>query len=59
MGWLTLAVFAASLWLFGESRAAFDRERLFIRALIAVAIVSFAAYVAAFSLTYGNWRPIL
>ena len=59
LGWLTLAVFAASLWLFGESRAAFDRERMFIRGLIAVAIVSFVAYTAAFSLTYGNWRPIL
>src|SRR5688572_30392 len=31
LGWLTLAVFAASLWLFGEGREAGTRERGVIR----------------------------
>jgi hypothetical protein len=59
LGWLTLGVFAASLWLFGQSRPVSARERTLVRALVAAAVVAFAAYVAAFSLTYGWWRPIL
>ncbi|MGD9932594.1 MAG: hypothetical protein AB7T37_02660 [Dehalococcoidia bacterium] len=59
LGWLTLAVLAASLWLFGESRKPGKNERNLVRVLTVVAIVAFPAYVAAFSLTYGNWRPAL
>ncbi len=59
LGWLTLAVFAASFWLFGESAPISARERQVVRGLAGLAIVSFACYVAAFSLTYGWWRPIL
>ena len=59
LGWLTLAVFAASLWLFGEGKPLTQRERMFARWLAVGAIVAFAAYVLAFSLTYGNWRPVL
>jgi hypothetical protein len=59
LGWLTLAVFAAALWLFGEGRTVSDRERTLIRVLIGAAIISFAAYVYAFSTTYGNLRPTL
>jgi hypothetical protein len=59
LGWLTLGVFAASLWLFGESRAPAQRERMAVRAICGLAIVSFPAYVAAFSLTYSEWRPAL
>jgi hypothetical protein len=58
LGWLTLGVFAASLWLFGGPGPS-ARERTVVRVLVAAAIVSFACYVAAFSLTYGNWRPIV
>lgn len=57
LGWLTLGIFAASLWLFGGESQPTERERKVVRALIAAAIVAFVAYIAAFSLTYGNWRP--
>jgi hypothetical protein len=59
LGWLTLSVFAAALWLFGEGRAVSDRERTVVRVLAGAAILSFAAYVYAFSTTYGNLRPTL
>lgn len=59
LGWLTLSVFAASLWLFGETRPLSDRERTAARWLSIGGIIFFAAYVAAFSFTYGNWRPVL
>lgn len=59
LGWLTLSVFAASLWLFGDSPRPSGRERLVARWFTIGAIVAFPAYVAAFSLTYGWWRPIL
>lgn len=59
LGWLTLAVFAAALWLFGEQRPVSSRERSLVRALCGLAVASFAAYVIAFSTTYGNARPIL
>ncbi len=59
LGWLTLSVFAASLWLFGEGKPVSRRERMFARWLAAGAVAAFVAYVVAFSLTYGNWRPIL
>lgn len=59
LGWLTLGVFAAALWLFAEGREVSRRERQLLRALTAGAILSVVAYVAAFAFTYGNWRPIL
>lgn len=59
LGWLTLGVFAASLWLFGEGNPISDRERTILRGLAVAAVVSFTAYVAAFSLTYNEWRPFL
>ncbi|MGK2964204.1 MAG: hypothetical protein ACSLFM_01210 [Tepidiformaceae bacterium] len=59
LGWLTLSVFAASLWLFGEQRPVGPQERKLLRYATAGAIVAFVLYVAAFSLTYGWWRPIL
>lgn len=59
LGWLTLAVFAASLWLFGEGRPLSQLERRAARWLAVAAVVAFVAYVVAFSLTYGNWRPVL
>ena len=59
LGWLTLAVFAASLWLFGGDRAISAKERQLVRVLCASAVLAFAAYVIAFSTTYGNARPIL
>jgi hypothetical protein len=59
LGWLTLSVFAASLWLFGGDRVVPDQERTRIRALTWAAIASFAIYVAAFSTTYNEFRPVM
>ena len=59
LGWLTLAVFAASLWLFGESSPAGSSERSAVRVLTGLSMIAFPAYVAAFSLSYGYSRPIL
>jgi hypothetical protein len=59
LGWITLAVFAASLWLFGSSREPGNGERAFIRFLVGAGIIVLASYVAAFSLTYNESRPII
>ncbi len=57
LGWLTLSIFAASLWLFGSDRAVSEKEHQRMKALSVIAIVVFASYVAAFSTTYGTLRP--
>lgn len=57
LGWLTLSVFAAAFWLFGESRPVSEDDRKIARWLAWGGIAAFPCYVAAFSLTYGNWRP--
>jgi hypothetical protein len=59
LGWLTLGVIAAALWLFGQGPEVRPRERQIIRGLTAAAILTVAAYVLAFALTYGGWRPAL
>lgn len=59
LGWLTLSIFAASLWLFGGDREVPSRERTLVRLLCAGAVVAFAAYVIAFSTTYGGFRPAM
>jgi hypothetical protein len=59
LGWLTLGVFAAALWLFGDGKSVSARERQVVRFLTVAAILSVVSYVAAFAFTYGNWRPIL
>ncbi len=58
LGWLTLAVFAASFWLFGSGAKLSDSERKWARWLAIGGVAAFPCYVAAFSLTYGNARPI-
>lgn len=65
LGWLTLSVFAASLWLFGGLRngdgadepSAAVRQRL--RVLVWAAIVVFGLYVIAFTFTLGGFRPTM
>ncbi len=58
LGWLTLAVFAAALWLFGgEEVSGSERSRL--RLMVGYSIVVFALYVVAFSTTYGSFRPAM
>ncbi len=59
LGWLTLSVFAASLWLFGDDARLAASHRKNIRYLSIAAIVSFVLYVIAFSTTYNESRPIL
>jgi hypothetical protein len=59
LGWLTLGVFAAALWLFADANEVSRRERQLVRSLTAAAILAVVAYVAAFAFTYGNWRPVL
>jgi hypothetical protein len=59
LGWLTLSVFAASLWLFGGYRSVPSRERTWVRSIMGAAVASFALYVLAFSVTYGEFRPVM
>ena len=59
LGWLTLCVFAASLWLFSWGAAPASAMRLAARILTVAAIVTLPAFSGAFLLTYGSWRPIL
>lgn len=58
LGWITLSVFAASLWLFGQG-ALSPAEQASGRFLAYAAAVSFVAYNAAFLTTYGSMRPTL
>src|SRR5262245_29634493 len=59
LGWLTLSVFAASLWLFGgygERDAAAASK---VRMLMWAAIVAFGLYVIAFTFTTNELRPLM
>lgn len=58
LGWLTLCVFAASFWLFGDVKPLSAGEKKAARWLGIAGVAAFPCYVAAFALTYGNWRPI-
>lgn len=57
LGWISLSVFAASLWLFGETGSAGWHARI-ARALPASAIIVIVAYVSAFFTTTDVRRPI-
>ncbi len=57
LGWLTLAVFSASLWLFRELKPVSDRERTLVCVLAWAAIVVSTVYIFVFSVTYNEWRP--
>ena len=59
LGWLTLSVFAASLWLFGQGEPLSDVARWSGRILACGAVVSFLAFNYAFLTTYGVLRPQL
>lgn len=58
LGWLTLAVFAASLWLFGDAPMDRGLEQL-ARIVSYSAIVVFVIYNIAFLTTYGEMRPTI
>lgn len=57
LGWITMSVFAASLWLFGA--AATDSAARYARILTGAAIIALPAFAFTFFLTYGNGRPIM
>jgi hypothetical protein len=57
LGWITTCVFAASLWLFGESAS--DGQLRTARVLSRVAVVTLPLFAFTFALTYGNARAIL
>ncbi len=59
LGWLTLSVFAASLWLFGNEDARDERQQSQVRILMWAAIVAFGLYVVAFTFTYNELRPVM
>lgn len=54
LGWISLSVIAASLWLFADDN---DRDPI-AAALPGASIVAVSAYVAAFFLTLGVMRPL-
>jgi hypothetical protein len=58
LGWLTLSVFAASLWLFGED-VRDDKAVARVRAMVWASIVAFGLYVVAFTFTYNELRPTM
>lgn len=57
LGWITLSVFAASLWLFGGSDESPNAARM-ARGLPIASVVVIVAYVVAFFSTTGVGRPI-
>lgn len=56
LGWITICVFAASLWLFGAN--ADERQTRAARWLARVAIVTLPAFALTFAVTFGNPRWI-
>jgi hypothetical protein len=59
LGWLTLGILAATLWLFGGGDTPPSERSLGIaRALSYLAMVAVVGYVAAFATTSGVVRPI-
>jgi len=56
LGWITLGVFAASLWLFGEGQP--QTSSPYLRWLSLIAIVSVALYVLTFFLANVTARPV-
>lgn len=59
LGWITLCVFAASLWMFSQGEAPGARSILAARALVAAAVLALPLYAVAFTFTFGVTRPIL
>lgn len=57
LGWISLSVFAAALWLFGESGSTGWHARI-AQVLPASAIIAIVAYVSVFLSTTDVRRPI-
>lgn len=60
LGWMTLAILAVTLWLFGgvAAGAAGSGRAASVRPLATLAAVAIAAYVLAFATTTGALRPL-
>lgn len=58
LGWMTLAILSASLWLFAGGRALGAASRQSARWLSYLAVGSIALYIVAFATTFGVLRPI-
>jgi hypothetical protein len=59
LGWITMSVFAASLWLFGQGKPVGSRMLLCARGLTVLAVVALPLYSFTFAFTYGSARPTL
>ncbi len=58
LGWLTLCVFAASLWLFSQGESPGQRSITAARVLTAAAVLALPLFAITFMLTFGIARPI-
>jgi hypothetical protein len=57
LGWITMCVFAASLWLFGATAAGGQLRAA--RLLALAAIVTLPAFALTFAITFGDGRAIM
>jgi hypothetical protein len=58
LGWITLAVLAATLWLLGEGGPVAEREAAAAHRLSVLTVAAIALYVAAFAAGSGLPRPV-
>ncbi|MCZ7529766.1 MAG: hypothetical protein M5U31_05135 [Acidimicrobiia bacterium] len=58
LGWITIAVFASVLWLFGDGEVSGWQEAL-PGLLTPLSVVVIAVYVVAFWTTVGTFRPVM
>ena len=58
LGWMTLGILGATLWLFGEGATPSDSSARLARGLSYLACGAIALYVAAFATTTGGLRPV-
>ncbi len=59
LGWLTMCVFAASLWLFSKGEAPGKRSMTAARVLTAAAVLALPLFAVTFMFTFGIMRPIM
>ncbi len=58
LGWITMGVFAAALWLFSGERRATPGQARYVRWLSVVAVIAIALYVLAFFSNNATVRPV-
>lgn len=57
LGWITMCVFAASLWLFGATAGKGTVKAA--RVLVGAALITLPAFALTFAITFGNGRAIM